>query len=96
MFVLSNPYIGNFVIRIVFIAKADKGEALIVITEAEYDAKVRDFLLSSNAVPATFSFDFYNTEIRKAIRESKIIFPTIASQNSVFNMNYSPPNYTVS
>ena len=58
------------------IAKADKGETLIALTEADYDAKIRDFLSPSKAVPATFSYDYYNTKVRKAIRDSKTIFQT--------------------
>jgi len=73
------------------IAKADKGDTLIALTETKYDAKIRDFLLSSNASPATFSFDYYNTKVRKAIRDSKTIFQTSAAQKAVHNMNYAPP-----
>ena len=73
------------------IAKADKEETLIAITEAEYDSKIRDFLSVSKAIPATFSYDHYNTRVRKAIRDSKTLFQTNAAQKAVFNMNFALP-----
>ena len=56
------------------LAKADKGEALILLSKTNYSDEVLEFLHKANATPLRYKFTEYNTKIRAVLDKPSQIF----------------------
>ena len=54
-------------------AKADKGEALVLITKDQYEQKLLDFLHQAGASPTDYKFSTQNESIRGKIRKAQFL-----------------------
>ena len=73
------------------IAQADKGEASVILSETAYVEKVHAFLSQSGAIQKTFSIDYRNRKVRKAIREAKLIIPDEKTREKLYVMHVAIP-----
>jgi len=56
------------------LAKADEGEALILLSKTDYREKVLDFLRNANATPSKYKFTEYNSSVRAVLDKQSRIF----------------------
>jgi len=54
-------------------AKADKGEALVLMTKDQYEQKLLDFLHQAGASPMDYKFSIHNESIRGKIRKAQFL-----------------------
>ena len=74
------------------LVKLDKGEALIILTRAQYDDKINHFLQTAAATCTTFSLTSHNSAVRSAIRSSHLIVPKDHHERLLVS-NYDPPKF---
>ena len=56
------------------LAKADKGDAIVILTSKQYNEKMLSFLQSSNATRTTFGLKRHNDEVKAAIKNTSFLF----------------------
>ena len=71
------------------IAKADKGESLVILPRADYVNKIQAFLEASGAVVTKYNFTEYNAKTRSKIKNSKYVITE--KHDSLLQMNASLP-----
>jgi len=73
------------------LAKADKGEILIILNGKDYVDRMMKFLDHSNATLIQFSINSSNETIRTAIRSSTLVIPEENKDKSIYMMNFCTP-----
>jgi len=72
------------------IARADKGETLVLLTRDQYELKMYDFLNSAGASLTAFSLTKHSMEVRAAIENTRLVFQP-ALQPQLIQMSYAIP-----
>ena len=75
------------------IAKADKGETLVLLNRDDYDRKIKDFLTQSGASPCNLSINSHSDKTRKLIQGANHIITgsRTSRERRFYIMNYSFP-----
>jgi len=55
------------------IAKADKGESLVILSRSDYDKKMIEFLNTAGAKPIKFSLDAYKERVWNAMKKASMV-----------------------
>ena len=65
-------------------AKADKGEALVLMTKDQYEQKLLDFLHQAGASPMDYKFSIHNESIRGKIRKAQFLITGLQKSRERF------------
>ena len=64
------------------IARADKGNSIVILPTQQYESKIQDFLQGNNFITTTKDpTNTYQTEIKNTIKQSKTLSQTTANEN---------------
>jgi len=73
------------------IARADKGNSIVILSTQRYESKIKDFLHGNNFITTTKDpTNTYQTEIKNTIKQSKTLIAN-GSKWKYINLNLSPP-----
>ena len=73
------------------IARADKGNSIVILPTHQYETKIQNFILNNNfRTTTTDPTNTFQTHIRQTINESRTLIPRV-SRWKYINMNPSAP-----